>query len=88
MQLHHAGMIAGVGLADDIAPPCDHGVEDADDAEAEHDRRAGVHVMHPADRSDRHEEGGDRTDDRPRARIDEVVVVMLGVRVSHNSASP
>ena len=44
---------------------------------------AGEHVVHPGDRADRHDEGRDRADERPRARIDEVVVVVLDVRRSH-----
>ena len=84
-DLHHAGVIAAVlGFLDDVAPPARHGVEHADRARAEHQRRDRVHVVHPADRADRHHEGRQRADDRPRARIDEVVVVLrFGVSVGH-----
>ncbi len=39
-DLHHAGVIAfELGFVDDVAPPADHRVGDADGADAEHDRR-------------------------------------------------
>ena len=83
-DLHHAGVIALVlRLADHIRPPARHGVEHADDADAENDRRRREQMMHPGDRADRHDEGRDGADDRPRARIDEVVVVVLDLRRSH-----
>ena len=83
-DLHHAGVVALVlGLADHVRPPARHGVEHADGADAENDRRGGEHVMHPGDRADRHDEGRDGADDRPRAGIDEVVVVVLDLRRSH-----
>ena len=83
-DLHHAGVVALVlGLVDDVAPPGDHGVEHADRADREHQRRRGEHLVHPGDQPDREQEGRDRADDRPRARIDEVIVVVLGVRVGH-----
>jgi len=38
-DLHHAGVIALVfRLADHVGPPARHGVEHADDADAENDR--------------------------------------------------
>ncbi|WP_233475896.1 cytochrome c oxidase subunit 3, partial [Bradyrhizobium brasilense] len=40
-------------------------------------------VVHPADRAERHDEGRDRADHRPRARVDEMIVVMLDLRLSH-----
>ena len=83
-DLHHAGVVALVlRLADHVRPPARHGVEHADDADAENDRRRREQMMHPGDRADRHDEGRDRADDRPRARIDEVVVVVLDLRRSH-----
>ena len=83
-DLHHAGVVALVlRFADHVGPPARHGVEHADGADAEDDRRGREQMMHPGDRADRHDEGRDRADDRPRARIDEVVVVMLDLRRSH-----
>ena len=35
VKLHHAGMVATLGLVDDIFPPGEHHVEDADGARAE-----------------------------------------------------
>mgnify|MGYP003694053829 CR=1 FL=1 len=42
--------------------------------------RRDEHVVHPGDGADRHDEGRDRADDRPRARVDEMVVVVLDLR--------
>ena len=88
-DLHHAGVVAVIRrLAGDVAPPADHGVGDAEHADAEHERRGREHVVHPGDGADRHHEGGDRRRRRPRARIDQVVVVVrLGVGVGHLSFS-
>src|SRR3984957_4306621 len=87
-DLHHAGMVALVlRLADHVAPPACHGVEHADGAGAEYDRRRRVHMMYPADGAHFHDEGRDRADDRPRAWIDEMVVVMLDLGRSHCSLS-
>ena len=41
-DLHHAGVIVlDLGFVDDVAPPADHGVGDADGADAEDERRIG-----------------------------------------------
>ena len=84
-DLHDRRVMALIGrLARDVAPPADHGVERADHADAEHVGGGREHVMHPGDGADRHHEHRDRADRRPRARVDEVVVVMrLGVGVGH-----
>ena len=37
-DLHDAGMVAGLGLADDVVPPRRHDIEDAGEADAEHGR--------------------------------------------------
>ena len=53
-DLHHAGVEALVlGLADHVAPPADEGIEDADDAEPEHQRRRREQMVHPADAAER-----------------------------------
>ena len=42
-------------------------------------------AVHRQDEADGGQEGEDRTDQRPRARIDEMIIVMrLGVRVGHS----
>src|ERR1700681_4118676 len=83
-DLDHAGMIAlELGFADHIRPPARHGVEYADGADAENDRRRAEAMVHPGDRAERHDESRDGADDRPRARIDEVIVVVLDLRRSH-----
>src|SRR5260221_13985976 len=40
-------------------------------------------MTHRGDPADRHDEGRDGADDRPRARIDEVVIVVLDLRRGH-----
>ena len=83
-NLHNAGVEAlELGFADDVTPPGNERVEHTENAEAEYQRRRGVHVMHPADGTDCHNKGGHRADRRPWARIDQVIVVMLGVSVGH-----
>ena len=88
-QLHDAGVETFVlRLAHDIRPPGNHRVEDAQHAGAEHVgarlQTADGEALHPHDRADRREEGGDRSNERPRARRDEVIVVVrFGVDVGH-----
>src|SRR5262249_62158560 len=53
-------------------------------AREEHIGRRGEHVPHPGDSADSQEERRDRADNRPWARIHEVIVVVrLGVGVGH-----
>ena len=86
-DLHDAGVVALVlGFVDDVAPPGEHGVEHADRAGREQERRGREQLVHPGDQSDREQQGRDRADDRPRARVHEMVVVVLGVRVGHFSS--
>ena len=74
----------------DVVPPRRHHIENAGDADAEH-RRAGLEAaerqrLHAHDEADREQEGEDRADQRPRARVDQMIIVMrLRVRVSHGS---
>ena len=83
-NLHHAGMEALIlGFAHHVAPPADEGVDRAEHAEPEHQRRGRVHMMHPADAAERHQKGGGGADRRPGARIHQVVVVMIGVTLGH-----
>jgi hypothetical protein len=75
-------------LAHHVRPPAQHRVEDADDAGAEHvgAERQGtdVQALHRHDQADGGHEGADRAHERPRARIDEMVVVVLGVGLGHS----
>ena len=84
-DLHHAGMIVlDLGLVNDVPPPADHGVEDADGADAEDDRRVSHQMVHPQDQPDRGDEGRGSADRRPRAGIDQVVIVVRsGMCISH-----
>ena len=84
-DLHHAGMIVlDFGLENDVPPPADHGVEDADGADAEDDRRVSHQMVHPQDQPDRGDEGRGGADRRPRAGIDQVVIVVRsGMCISH-----
>jgi hypothetical protein len=83
--LHDAAVIAfKFGLADDVPPPVDHGVGDTDDSSAQDQWRIGRHVMHPQNGADGQNECRCRADRRPRAGIDQVVVVLrFGVCVGH-----
>ena len=65
-----------LGLEDDVAPPTDHGVGDANDAGTEDHRRVGDHVMHPQDAAEGCEERRRRAHRRPWAGIDQVVIVV------------
>src|SRR5690242_3835467 len=72
-----------LSFPDDIAPPRHERIEHAEHADAEDQRRGGIHMMHPAYAADRHDKDGHCTDSRPRARVHQMVVVMLGMRVGH-----
>src|SRR3954467_9526761 len=93
-DLHHTGVMPlEGGFADHAEPPIQHGVENAKDAGAEHIRTdpeaRELEALHGEDEADRHDEGGDRADQRPRARVYEVkVVVGLGMGLSHLESSP
>ena len=55
-NLHHTRVKAfNLSFADDVAPPDNEGVENAEHAQAEDQRSGGIHMMHPADGADRHE---------------------------------
>src|SRR5215213_8212598 len=86
MKLDDTGVIAAMGLEYDIAPPHEHRVEHAENAE-QHD--PGLRSMHPHDRAHCQDEGGGRADDRPGAWLNEMIIVLFGVAVGHGfSFSP
>ena len=98
MQRNDPRVVAFVRLLDRVRPPREHGVEDDGQADEEQPRRGEVHaeqmelvaleVLHPGNAADRHDERADRADERPRARIDDVIVVVrfcVCVRVCHVS---
>jgi hypothetical protein len=74
------GRVVDAGFLDDVAPPSHHRVGDTKEAR---DDPKQAHAMHVADTAERHQKGGGRADRRPRARVDKVIVVMLGVSLSH-----
>ena len=88
MQLHHAGVMALIfGLVHHIAPPRQHGVENADKAGAKH-HRTGVqathcHGFHPHDPAQGSHKSADRADQGPWARVDKVVVVVVAMCAAH-----
>src|SRR5690606_18520616 len=51
--------------------------------DAEQMQRAALHLLHPGDAADGHDEGADRAEHRPGARLDDVIIVILGVGVCH-----
>ena len=93
-ELHDRGVEALEGrLADHVAPPDRHGAEDADQSDDQQGPAMAVHVQNAAGGE---QAGGDRPDDRPRARIDQVIGVLgpamrvrvgvgIGVAVGHLS---
>ena len=84
MQLDDRRVMALVlGLLDDVAPPHDHGVEHAEHQPISHEPPMIGTVVEPHDRADGQNEGRHAADDRPWARIDQMVIVMLCVGVSH-----
>ncbi len=84
----HRRVVAGIGFLGDVHPPADHGVDHA--GEADDDRPPCVlgqaeQALHVDDRAERQHQGRDRADQRPGARVDQVVVV-LDVLVGHVGA--
>ena len=87
-DLHDARVVALLGFLDDVGPPGGHDIENAEEARAEH---VAAHVeteqrqgLHPHDRADGGHEGEEGPDDRPRARIDEmIIVVRFRVAIRH-----
>jgi hypothetical protein len=71
------------GFDDDFPPPPDHGVEHPNGAGGEHERSCREQVVHPRNQPDCKHERCNRPDDRPRTRIDEMVVVLFRMRVGH-----
>src|SRR3954451_10700904 len=88
-DLDDARVVAGLGLVNDIGPPRGHNVKHDEQADDQDDAAclepADGEALHPHDAANRHQESADRADDRPRTRIDEmVVVVRLRVGVRHD----
>jgi len=75
-------VVALLAFLDDIAPPADHHADDAREAGEEDDRivlreQALLgEALHPRHRADRRDEERHRSEHRPGARVDEVVVVL------------
>ena len=81
-ELDDRGVEALVRFLDDVAPPDQHRVEHTERARQQKPRAGAVHERNQANRRD---EGRDRADDRPRARIDQMVGMVVRVRLSHDS---
>ncbi len=95
MQTDNRGVVAPVRFPDDITPP--HHRRQADAGEPQQEQRrsleaeqtiAAAERAHQHDGADRHREGKDRGDERPWARIDEMIIVVLGVAVGHGLLRP
>ena len=94
VQLHHRGMVAAMRFLDDIAPPHDHGQQQAEHADGEYqgpseteEAAAAAQRAHPDDQADSGDEGRRGAHGRPRAGVHQVIIVGLGVRVGHASCS-
>ena len=84
-ELHDRGMKPLMfRFARDVAPPHQHGVAGHRETDDQWPYRDLAHEQHKADRQD---QGAERTDDRPRARIDHVVAVSFCVCVGHSPYS-
>jgi len=66
-----------LGFLDDVEPPADHRIENAEHARANTSGAAANILCIHAIQSDREDESREGTDDRPRARVHEVIVVVL-----------
>ena len=94
VQLNDRRVVAAVRFLDDVAPPHEHGEHQPEHADEEHrgalepeQALRAAHGAHPDDEADRRHEGGRGADRRPRARVHQVIIVVLGVRVGHASCS-
>ena len=88
VQRHDAGVVALMRFLDRIRPPGEHGVEHDQHADCEDEvagagklqpeemQAAALHVLHPGHTTDRGQQGADRAEERPRTRVDDVIVVM------------
>ena len=66
---------AGFAFADHLAEPAEHHVHD-DGGTGEHDPRAGADAVHGQDETQRQTEQAGRSDNRPRARIRQIVITV------------
>ncbi len=87
-DLHHTCVITRLGFMHDISPPGQHHIQNANEAsdeqEAAHFHAEQGQALHPHDRANGGDECGDGANQRPWARVDEVVIVIgFCVTVSH-----
>src|SRR5690606_28598821 len=95
VQGHHTRVMAFMGFLKRVAPPCVHDVEHDQQADREYPvlrlcevkaqqlERVAVHRAHPGDAAECHQERTNASQEGPRARIDDVIVVILGMGASH-----
>ena len=93
VQRDHAGMVALMGFLHRVRPPSIHRVEHDQKTDEEDPRRGEIDaeqvegatrdVTHVADAAERHDERANGGEKRPRAGVDDVVVVFLLVRIGH-----
>ena len=79
---HHRRMVADLGFLDHVRPPAEHGVEDAEEAQHQHHPvplRQTEEALQAHDQAKGENGGRNRTDQRPRARLDEVIIVFDSV---------
>ena len=73
-DLHDRRVVARLALGDHVGPPGVHGVEHDHEADQ---RDPGPAVVEPQHRAAQHDDGADRAGERPDARRQDVVVVVL-----------
>jgi len=70
------GMVAGLAFMHHVCPPAEHDIQHAHQPDQAHPRTRAVHPQH---RAEQHDEGRDRTGQRPDRRGQDVVIVVLCV---------
>jgi hypothetical protein len=94
MQRHDARVMAFMRFLDGVRPPGEHGVEHDQKANQQQPRTGNVEpqnvelvalqILHIAHGAEGHDQRAERTQRRPGARIDDVIVMLrLGVCVGH-----
>jgi hypothetical protein len=77
---HDFGVMTGAALADDVAPPVDQGVGQAEHGE-QHDPGAASDLVHVHEAADHQRQSREAADDRPRARLDQMIRMVHFVMV-------
>ena len=81
VKLNHRGMIARMGFSHNIRPPCEKGVQYAQQAKAKDEATITELLgMHPHHEAEEHRQGRERTQDGRDARRQNMIIVIFGTR--------